>query len=151
MWLAVFYWVHLLATTIWIGGLVFTALIALPAWRKQSLSENQWLDLQIRLLPYVNGAMALLWITGFVQMTNHPNYSGFLIIDSRWAVALSLKHIAAIALSAITLYTQFALFPAIQRNQLLGQTNSNQTTRFLWINLTLATIVLLFTAVAGVS
>lgn len=151
MWLAPFYWVHLLSTTVWIGGLVFTALIALPAWRKNSLSENQWLDLQKRLLPFVNGAMALLWITGFIQMTNHPNYNGFLIIDSRWAVALSLKHVAAIALSAITLYTQFALFPAIERNRLLGQNSAEQTTRFLWINLLLASIVLLFTAVAGVS
>ena len=151
MWLAIFYWVHLLATTVWVGGLVFTALIALPAWRKNSLSENQWLDLQKRLLPYVNGAMALLWITGFVQMTNHPNYNGFLIIDSRWAVAISLKHVAAIALSAITLYIQFALFPNIERDQLLGQASTEQTTRFLWINLLLASIVLLFTAIASVS
>ena len=151
MWLAIFYWVHLLATTVWVGGLVFTALIALPAWRKYSLSENQWLDLQKRLLPYVNGAMALLWITGFVQMTNHPNYNGFLIIDSRWAVAISLKHVAAIALSAITLSIQFALFPNIERDQLLGQASTEQTTRFLWINLLLASIVLLFTAIASVS
>jgi uncharacterized membrane protein len=159
-WILTFsYWVHLLATVVWLGGMMLLAVIAWPAWRAQSLSDNQWLALQKRFAPWVNGSMALLWVTGFVQMTNNVNYTGFLAIDSTWAAAILLKHVAVVAMMAATLYLQFRVYPAMERLQLLAakkpQTAAQeqvrlqlQERRWLWINLVCAAVILFFTAVA---
>lgn len=162
-WLAVFYWVHLLATAVWVGGLMLLALVALPAWRRQSLTDNSWLALQQRFTPWVNISMVLLWITGFVQMTNDPHYTGFLAIDGVWAWAMLLKHAAVVALMGVGLYVQLQVHPAMARLQLLREKKPQTAAataaaeqsalmqreqRLLWVNLVCAALVLLFTAVA---
>ena len=83
------------------------AVIAWPAW------QVAWMTTTVtaakkRFVPWVNGSMVLLWVTGFVQMTNDANYNGFLSIDSTWAAAMLLKHVAVVAMMAATLYLQFA-------------------------------------------
>ncbi len=145
------YWIHLIATVIWLGGIVMMAFVALPAWRKQTLSDNQWLALQMRLTPLVNGSMAVLWISGFIQMTNDSHYTGFFSIDSTWAWAMLLKHLAIIVMMGLTLFVQFNVHPAVKR-QMLGKQSTTQLIgrdiTLLRLNLLLALIILLFTAVA---
>ncbi|MCP5095698.1 MAG: hypothetical protein GY943_09115, partial [Chloroflexi bacterium] len=92
--LAISYWVHLLATVIWFGGLLIIGVAAFPALREGELAENQWMTMQQRVLPWVNGSLLLLLITGFLQMTNDTNYGGFLQLDGIWAWAMLLKHVA---------------------------------------------------------
>ncbi|MCB0017173.1 MAG: hypothetical protein KDE09_05235, partial [Anaerolineales bacterium] len=75
--LAISYWIHLLTTVIWLGGMALMALVAWPALRQGSLTDNQWLTLQQKFLPYANASLILLLLTGFVQMTNDSNYNGF--------------------------------------------------------------------------
>jgi uncharacterized membrane protein len=153
--LAISYWLHLLTTVLWLGGLMVVSLIALPAYRRGELADNQWLTLQKSLLPYINGSMALLWVTGFYQMTNNVQYSGFLVIDSTWAWAMLAKHVAVVGMTALSLLMQFQLLPEMERVIVLGRKLADQRaalarreTRLLRINLLLATIVLLFTALA---
>ena len=159
-WILVFsYWVHLLATAVWLGGMALMALVAWPALNKGSLAANQWLVLQQRFLPYVNLSLVLLLITGFIQMTNDENYSGFLVLDSVWAWAILIKHIAFGGMVVLTAYVQFSLYPAIERTKLLVEKRpstspSTQTelqqkeVRLLRLNLVCATTVLFCTAVA---
>lgn len=150
------YWIHLISTIVWIGGIVGSALIAFPAWRNGTVTTNQWLQLQQRLIPTVNGSMALLWVTGFVQMTSDSHYNGFLAIDSTWAWAMLLKHLAVLGMMLIAVYAQFQLYPAIRRQQLLAMQKGSadlspihrQTARLLNINLILSLAVLLATALA---
>lgn len=157
--LAISYWLHLLTTVIWLGGLVVMALIAFPAWFQATLDDNQWLNLQSRLLPYVNASMVILWLTGFYQMTVDAQYSGFLAIDSSWAIAILLKHVAVVAMTGIGLYSQLRVLPAFERVELLRQNRPNiaaeervalqlQERRLLRTNLVCAVVVLFFTAVA---
>ncbi len=157
--LAASYWVHLIATVIWLGGIALMAFIAWPALRQGTLSANQWFALQKRLLPWVNGALVLLLITGFIQMTNDDNYSGFLAIDSLWAWAILLKHVAYGGMVALTIYLQFILYPAMSRLALLGETHpetaaaerdrlARREVRLLRVNVVCALGVLLFTAIA---
>ena len=157
MWLlALSYWIHLLTTIMWLGGLSTMGLIALPAWKQQSISDNQWLDLQKRMLPWVNGSMALLWISGFIQMTNSEHYSGFLVIDSTWAWAMVLKHVAVIVMTVVGLYVQLRIYPDMERLALLQSQQKGQREKplvereigLLRINLVCAVVVLFFTAVA---
>lgn len=153
------YWIHLIATVIWLGGLVVMAFIAWPALQRQTLQQNQWIDLQKQLNPWINGSLILLLITGFVQMTNDPNYTGFLNIDSLWAGALLVKHIAIVGMILIALYSQAVIQPNMARVKILSQKNPAtaateqdallaQEIKLLRLNLFCAVLVLLFTAVA---
>lgn len=157
--LAISYWVHLLATVIWLGGLALLALVALPALRQQTLTANQWLALQKRFLPWANGSLVVLLITGFVQMTNDPNYNGFLVIDSVWAGAMLLKHVAFGGMVLVSAYMQAVLYPGMERVRALLESKpklaeveqaalQKKERQLLWVNLACATAVLLFTAVA---
>jgi uncharacterized membrane protein len=153
------YWVHLLSTVVWLGGMALMAFIAWPALRRGTLEANQWFALQQRFLPWVNASLVLLLITGFVQMTNDSNYSGFLVIDSTWAWAMLLKHIAFVGMVVLAVYLQFILYPAIARAKLLiankpelaaaeQEKQGRQEIRLLRINLVCAALVLFFTAMA---
>lgn len=155
--LVVSYWVHLLATVVWFGGLVIMGVAGLPAFNRGLLDTNQWLGLQKRFILWVNGSLVLLLITGFVQMTNDTNYSGFLTLDSVWAWGMLVKHIAYALLVVITAYLQFGLYPAMERTAVLAQKRPNlaateqaklSTTesRLLKINLVCAAFILLCTA-----
>ena len=119
--LALSYWIHLLSTVIWLGGLALMGLVAWPALRKGTLEANQWLNLQRRFSPWVNGSLVLLLVTGFVQMTNDPNYNGFLQVDSVWAWAILIKHIAVVAMILIAALAQVRIYPAMDRAALLAQ------------------------------
>ncbi len=115
--------------------------------------------MQKRFLPWVNAALVLLLITGFIQMTNDENYNGFLAIDGIWAWAMLLKHIAYIGMVALTAWLQFALYPAMARLALLAESQPETAAaerdklaareiRYLRLNVLAAMLVLLFTAVA---
>lgn len=157
--LAISYWIHLLATVVWLGGLALLALVAWPALRQETLAANQWLTLQKRFLPWANGSLVLLLITGFVQMTNDPNYNGFMVIDSLWTGAILVKHIAFGGMVLIGGYMQGSLYPAMERISTLleskprlaeaeRETLQQKEIRLLRLNLACAGVVLLFTAVA---
>lgn len=153
------YWIHLLATVVWLGGIALMAFIAWPALRQGALSSNQWFMLQKRFVPWVNAALIVLLITGFIQMTNDENYNGFLAVDSLWAWAMLLKHIAYGGMVVLTVYLQFGLHPAMSRLALLAETQPETAAaerdklaareiRYLRLNVLAAMLVLLFTAVA---
>lgn len=157
--LALSYWIHLLATVVWLGGLALLALVALPALRQGSLATNQWAALQRRFTPWVNASLALLLVTGFVQMTNDEHYEGFLQLNSLWSQAILVKHIAVAAMIALGAYVQWRVHPAIERLALLAEKRPQmaeaeqeqlmrQERRLLWLNLGCAVAVLFFTAVA---
>jgi uncharacterized membrane protein len=157
--LTISYWIHLLATVVWLGGLAMMALVAWPALRQGRLDSNQWFGLQKGLAPWANVSLVLLLITGFVQMTNDTNYTGFLNLDGTWAWAMLLKHVAFVALVALTAYVQFSLYPAMSRLALLAdkrpelaQAERDKLARremlFLRLNMACAALILLFTAMA---
>ena len=157
--LALSYWIHLLATILWLGGIALLALVGWPALRRGTVTENQWWSFQRRFAPWANLSLILLLITGFFQMTNDANYNGFLTIDSTWAWAMLLKHIAFGVMVLITAYVQFLLFPAMDRLALvaakrpsLAEAEQAQLQKreiaLLRLNLICAATVLLFTAVA---
>lgn len=157
--LALSYWIHLLATVVWLGGLALMALVAWPAWRRKTLDANQWLDLQQRFTPYVNGSLMVLLVTGFVQMTNDPNYEGFLRVDTLWAQAILVKHVAVGAMIVIGTYVQLRVHPAMERAALLAEKRPDlahdeqeslmqRERKLLRLNLLCAVAVLFFTAIA---
>jgi uncharacterized membrane protein len=155
------YAIHMLATVVWIGGLVFQAVFLLPATQSR-LDTPQQLRLMIalrrRFTPLAWLSLALLTATGLTQMAAHPSYEGVLAIGDRWSAAILAKHAAIILMVGVTAYQSLSLHPAYER-LLLRQTRTEGTDintdeldrsaqRYLWINLGLSALVLILTAVA---
>ncbi len=153
------YWAHLLSTVIWLGGLALMALVAWPAVRNQTLASGQWAQLQQRFTPWANASLVVLWITGFLQMTADPNYEGFLVVNSLWAQAILVKHLAVLGMMAFGLHLQWRIQPALARLDLLEKKQpakaeadrerlARQENRLVVLSLVCAAAILFFTAVA---
>lgn len=161
--LSLTYWLHMLATVVWIGGLSTLALLVLPAAR-QALDNASYASLlskvRRRLDPLGWLCLVLLAGTGMFQMSANPNYVGFLGFNSRWAVALLLKHLLFLGMTGIAAYLTWGLLPKLHR-LVLRQSHGQDTpeAQRLWkqeatllrINLILGALILALTAVARAS
>lgn len=160
------YWLHMLATVVWIGGLAALALFVLPAARRalEPRAYAAFLSaLQRRFDPLAWFSLALLAATGMFQMSANPNYSGFLAIENRWAAAILVKHVVFFGMTALSAYLTWGLLPRLRRLALLragAGTESverqaaaleAQERRLMQLNLALGVIVLALTAIARAS
>ncbi len=161
--LALIYWLHMLATIIWIGGLAAVVLLILPSARSslQASDFAAFLEkVQRRLDPAGWLSLLILLGTGMFQMSASPNYQGFLAIDSRWAIAILVKHLVFIGMVAVSAYLTWGLLPALRRSALLrakqgSSVDTDRLTRHeIWllrVNFILGVIILGLTALARVS
>jgi len=161
--LSLAYWLHMLSTVIWVGGLAAMVLLVLPAAQKALSVEAlaQFLEaLQRRLDPVGWFCLLLLVGTGLFQMSANPNYNGFLSIDTTWAFAILSKHLVFLAMIGVSAYLTWGVLPGMRRAALRLSKGvespdathlQRQSTWLLRINLFLAVIVLALTALARVS
>ena len=161
--LSLIYWLHMLATIVWIGSLAGLSILFLPAAR-QTLDPLVYAKLlasiQRRLDPLGWLSLLVLVGTGMFQMSANPNYQGFLAVNNSWAVAILLKHIVFAIMIGISAYLTWGLLPKLGRaalRQAHGQDAPEeqrllqQETFLLRLNLLLAVIVLALTALARAS
>lgn len=161
--LLISFWLHMLATVIWLGTLASIALIVLPLAKKQLPPDSfskLLRNLNKKLDPIGWLSLGVLTATGLVQMGANPNYVGFLEVNNNWAVALLIKHILFFGMIAVNAYLTWTVNPAIERAAILRAKNPAAPTRerhetrligLLRLNLVLAVFVLVLTAVARVS
>ena len=156
------FFLHLLATVAWIGGLVTLALIVQPVLNRvvgEAAERARLLEAILkRFQPIANLSLAVLILTGMVQTFTSRFYKGFLALDNAWAQAIFLKHIAVLGMITVAAVITFSVQPALKRNALLIANGladeqqiarlQKQQTRLSQINLSLSLIVLLFTAMA---
>lgn len=163
--LAIIYWLHMLATVAWIGGLTALVVFVLPAAQK-NLSVDAYagflFQLESRLQRLGWLCMGVLIVTGMFQLSAHPNYEGFLAITTPWASALLVKHLAVGVMIGLSAYITWGLLPALSRIEVLklaGKSIDTSNLRRLqqregWLmraNLLIAIIILLLTAWARAS
>jgi putative copper resistance protein D len=156
--LATSYLVHLIATVVWIGGIVFMALVVTPVAGSEPGCSRFLTAIQRRFTPIANLCLAALIVTGMVQLTANTNYVGFLNFSNLWAKAVLLKHVAVGGMIATALYMSLVLQPDINRTAMLlaaGRATPEETgalarrqSQLAQINVVLAMVVLLFTAIA---
>ncbi len=158
--LAISYFVHLIVTVVWIGGLVMILFLVWPESARSLANQEERrkvvLGIQARFRPMANFSLVMLVGTGLVQMSGDPNYEGFLTFENTWSFAMLLKHVAFAGMVGLTLLTQFSLAPEIERAILLaskGQPNPLESllareVRLMWGLAGLGVIVLVFTAIA---
>jgi uncharacterized membrane protein len=121
--LAFSYWLHLIATIVWVGGLALMALVVWPGARAvlgpgPELSELMR-RLQKRFNPLAWLSLAVLIATGLTQMSANKNYDGLLRIMNPWTVAILGKHLIVGAMIVIGLYMQLGVQPELARLTLL--------------------------------
>ena len=158
--LSIAYWLHMVATVLWIGGLTALSIIVLPA-AKKVLSPGNFADLlatmQKRLDPLGWFSVIVLLASGMLQMSSSPNYEGLLKIQGIWASSILIKHILFAIMVFISGYITWGLLPALRRAALLQargkddhnlQSLQNREAFFLRLNLFLGVLVLLMTAIA---
>lgn len=161
--LSITYWLHMLATVVWIGSLAALVLLVLPT-AQRALEPKAYANLldafQRRLDSIGWFCLVVLTGTGLFQMSASRNYQGFLAIDNRWAVAILLKHIVFLVMVGVSAYLTWGLLPSLRRTAFkLAQGKDapeaarlqRQNTFLLRLNLTLSVIVLALTALARVS
>ena len=160
------YWLHMLATVAWIGGLVTLSVLVLPA-AQRTLEAGAYAELlgQVRRRLDPLGWISLLVLTGtgLFQMSASPNYEGFLSVNNRWAAAILVKHIVFLGIILLSAYLTWGLMPRLQRaawRQAGGRPQAEltelaglqrQEERLMRINLVLGVLVLALTAIARVS
>ena len=160
--LAVTYWLHLLATVAWIGSIVATSILFLPAASKtlKPVDHLALIDaMQKRLEPIAWFCMTLLLLTGLFQMSVNPHYDGFVSVSTQWSLAILIKHILGIFMVVASAIQTWEVIPSIRRT-LMKKDKANETqviqlqkreTRLLRINFGLSILILLATAFARAS
>ncbi|MEO0564690.1 MAG: CopD family protein, partial [Chloroflexota bacterium] len=77
--------------------------------------------LRKRFVPLANFSLAVLIVTGLVQMSLDEQYLGVMDFGNQWSVALLLKHIAILGMLGCSLAIQYSVAPALERTTLLVQ------------------------------
>ena len=111
------YWMHLVATIIWIGGITFILFIAMPSSRQVLGADAGKLmgEIAKRFTPLANYSIAFLVITGIVLAGLNKEFSGFGILKNNWTMVLTLKHILVFGMVSIHFYRGLVLAPKIKR------------------------------------
>ncbi len=161
--LAISLFFHLLATAVWVGGLIITTILIWPE-AKRTLQESPALytlltRLRRRFAPYANLSLVVLVFTGLVQMSLNENYQGFLDFSNQWSVVIFVKHIAIIGMVLCGAILQYGIAPALERTSLLLERDKEDKAtwqrlrrreiRLTWLNTALGVLVLGFSAWAG--
>jgi uncharacterized membrane protein len=94
------YWLHAVATVVFIGHFVLLALIYLPV-----LSKNEngvaLTEISKRSRPWMYTSLIIFMITGIYLMLVDPNYMGVGNFGNAWAIAMLVKHILVIVMIAL--------------------------------------------------
>ena len=157
--MAIFFWLHMLATVTWIGSLAAINLLVLPASTRTLKLADQLsfiAALQKRLEPLAWFSMGLLVVTGLFQMSANPHYDGFLSTSTQWSLAILIKHGLAAVMAVVSAIQTWEVLPAIHRT-LLKKENAKpdelaklqrRETILLRVNLLLSALILGATAFA---
>ncbi len=163
--LTIAYWLHMLATVVWIGGLAALSLIVLPAARK-TLNRAAYgallAQLQVRFQQVGWFSLVLLAVTGMFQMSSSPSYEGLLAITNSWAAAILIKHLVIGLMVLVSAYVTWGLLPSLQRMALMRNAGrevveaeaerlERREVALIRLNLLLSVVVLLLTAWARTS
>lgn len=162
--LAITFWLHLLATVSWLGGLAALAILVLPAARRVLKPQDQLVlieAIQRRLEPLAWFSLAVLIVTGLFQLSVNPHYDGFLSTTGQWSLAILTKHILVAVMIVVSAVQTWEVLPAIRRGLLRREQGGleasdvlrlqKQESRLLQLNIALSILILAATAFARAS
>ena len=130
--LAISLFFHILATVVWIGGILIITLLVIPEVNRiltdQPALYQVLLRLRKRFTPVSNLALMVLIATGLFQMTADPNYDGLMQFNNTWSQVMLIKHILIVIMALVGLFLQFSIAPALERTTMLLERGKGQVT-----------------------
>ena len=158
--LALIYWIHMLATVTWIGGIVAISILVLPAAKRalKPVDQLAFLDaMQKRLEPLAWFSITALIATGLFQLSANEHYNGFLDVSTQWSLSILIKHSLGLVMGAVTAVQTWEVLPAIRRTLMRKEKGASEAEiirlqkrdeRLLKANLILSVLILGATALA---
>ncbi|HDL19097.1 MAG TPA: hypothetical protein ENH29_08585 [Bacteroidetes bacterium] len=108
---------HILATVVWIGGIVMILLVILPGAKvvleSKSLVSKLMKDISKRFTFMANISIIVLIITGIIITKYNKNFTGFLDFDNYVNIVIFIKHLFVAAMVIIHFYRGLILNPRI--------------------------------------
>lgn len=156
---AISLFLHVVATVLWVGGLILLSVLILPVLRKVA-ALDLLIHVRKRFYPLANVSLLVLGVTGVYQMSVDPHYEGLLRFDNLWSQAMLAKHIAFLGMVGVSAYLQMRVLPALDRVQLYRRREQplpsglddgalqQQETQLIRLSGGMGLLVLAFTAVA---
>ena len=148
------YWIHLVATVLWIGGIIFIIFIAIPSSRQVLGAESGKLmgEISKRFTPLANYSIILLFVSGIVLAGLNNQFSGVRILESNWTMALILKLVLFFSMTAIHFYRGLVLAPKMMRTTTQTEKTALQklSINLVKVNFTLGLSVLLLSGAISV-
>jgi len=161
---ALVFWLHMLATVAWLGGLAAIAILVLPAAKRVLKPADQLAfieGIQKRLEPLAWFSLTILITTGLFQLSVNPHYDGFLSTSEQWSLAILTKHTLVIIMVVVSAIQTWEVLPAIRRGLIRiekGQADEEEVKRLqkretllLRLNIGLSILILAATAFARAS
>lgn len=162
--IALVFWLHMLATVVWLGGLAAIAILILPAAKRVLKPSDQLAfieGIQRRLEPLAWFSLAILIVTGLFQLSINPHYDGFLSTSGQWSLTILTKHMLVILMIVVSAIQTWEVLPAIRRGLMRiekGQVDETEVKRLqkretllLRLNISLSILILAATAFARAS
>lgn len=119
--LTLVYWLHMLATVSWVGGIISLSILTLPA-AKQSLKPADQLAfieaIQKRLEPLAWFSLGVLIATGLFQLSANRHYNGFFDVSTQWSLAILVKHGLVAGMVIVSAVQTWEVLPSIRRTLL---------------------------------
>ncbi len=148
------YWLHLIATIIWLGGIAFVLFVAIPSAKQVLGAEAGKMTGEIskRFTPMANYSILLLIVTGIVLTAANNKFSGIINFANSWYLVLIAKHLFVFGMVAIHFYRGLALAPRIARTELASAKASLQklSLNLVKVNFCLGLIVLLLSGIISI-
>ena len=161
---ALVFWMHLLATVTWLGGLAAIALLVLPTAKRVLKPADQLAfieGIQKRLEPLAWFCLATLIATGLFQLSVNTHYDGFLSTTGQWSIAILIKHSLVVVMIVASAIQTWEVLPAIRRGLIRmekGKVTEDEIKRLqnkeqmlLRLNIGLSILILAATAFARAS
>ncbi len=115
---------HILATIMWIGGMIVTNVVIRPALAKALQPEqvNEIMGIimrKFRIIVYVS--LIVLFVTGIPMKIANEHYEGIIDFSNSWAIAGFVKHLFVAILALLAIY-MFEFMPPQIRKALAMET-----------------------------
>lgn len=144
-------WLHLIATVAWIGGIGFILFIAMPSARQVMGTGAGKLmgEISKHFTPVANYSIILLVLTGAALAVLKYKVSNTAILESKWIIVLSAKHILVLAMIVIHFHRGLILTPRINMTESKTSKSSmqKQSLNLIRVNFGLGLILLLLSAI----
>lgn len=149
----VFMWLHLTATIIWLGGIAFILLVAIPSARQVLRGEAGGVmgEVTRRFTPMANLSIVFLLLSGIFLMAINGNISGE-VFKGGHDTAMLLKILLFLLMAGVHFFRGKVLAPRIAKTQSDGEKANLQklSLNLVWLNFGSGLAVLLLSAFVGV-